>query len=209
MWLWSYLSQSIKRSIGHEQDSDPISHKKYLSELMSNGIRLVVIITFVLYCYQIFDHMIYYNYMLNPWAVIYYNYWYMLFTSAFVFETLLQLIIGLMLFIPEWHEHIRQWGLIITVLDFVMKNFFINLAFIQIELIFNHDASAYFVWGNSGFWSITIVYIYMRLIEQPTGYTTCIFPSKNIRNKLYLPLVFVVNSLIFGGIRVVDIFSLM
>ena len=154
---------------------------------------------------------LFYDFMLNSWAILFYHEWYRIFTSQYVCESLFQLIVILPLFLVEFEHFVKEWGLIVALLDLVWINFFVNISFVQLELSFFFETPPYFflIWGNSGFWISTLVYIINRYYKEPDGYTEYYLLQRPIKNLHYLGLFILVSIILHYGLPVVTIFGIL
>jgi len=163
-----------------------------------------------LFVFSRFQPTLFYDMMFNARAILYRHQWYRTLTSQYVFETVPQLLIGFMLFGLELQNYEKKWGTFLALIDFIWRNFLINLSFMQIELfLFFYITSNLVTWSNFGLCGVTLAYITTRWYKNPNGYTKFYQFSKKIKNSYYLLVFLVIYSILHRGFPMVAISAIL
>ena len=126
-------------------------------------IAICVVVAILSEIFSVTHHIL----IFDPWSIIYNANWYRFWSSPFSYRGIIDMIVGLCFFTYEFLLHTRNQNMIIITLDFLWRNFAINLFHMPIEIhVFPKYFDDSFVWGNNGLWSVTYTYIIKRLYQK-------------------------------------------
>jgi hypothetical protein len=159
----------------------------------------------------------------NPWNIMYLNEWYRLFTAPYMFESSFQLCLGLITFIPEYIRYEENWGTASAIINFLSKDFIINIVYIQFEIFLYPMLLDYkiFTWGGYGLFGMTFTYIISRCYEEEKdeeesengeesrGPSHLSLKKESRNNMHYFLIYFFLVAIVNYGVRFVDIVAIM
>lgn len=127
----------------------------------------------------------------DAWSVMYYSEWYRTLTAPYANRNILQAIVGIFFFLIEYRRVDAEQGSLVAIFDFMVKNFLINLTYIQFEMyLYPKIFERFFLaWGSYGLFGVTYTYILEAYLRDENTTVTLFARKYNIKQYFYIYLV--------------------